>query len=57
MLVVRAGATTREGALAACQRFAEDGVAVLGTILNDWTPKEGSAGQYYYHSYGAYGKK
>ncbi len=57
VLVVRAGATTREGALAACQRFAEDGVAVLGTILNDWTPKEGSAGQYYYHSYGAYGKK
>ena len=57
VLVVRAGATTREGALAACQRFAEDGVSVLGTILNDWTPKEGSAGQYYYHSYGAYGKK
>ena len=57
VLVVRAGATTREGALAACQRFTEDGVAVLGTILNDWSPKEGSAGQYYYHSYGAYGKK
>ena len=57
VLVVRAGATTREGALAACQRFAEDGVAVLGTILNDWSPREGSAGQYYYHSYGAYGQK
>ena len=44
MLVVRADATTREGALAACQRFAEDGVAVLGTILNDWTPKGGLRG-------------
>lgn len=57
VLVVRAGVTTREGAMAACRRFAEDGVAVLGTILNDWNPKEGSPGQYYYHSYGSYGKK
>ena len=57
VLVVRAGVTTREGAMSACQRFAEDGVAVLGTILNDWSPAEGPAGQYYYHSYGAYGKK
>jgi capsular exopolysaccharide synthesis family protein len=57
VLVVRAGVTTREGASSACQRFAEDGVAVLGTILNDWTPAEGSEGHYYYQSYGAYGHK
>ncbi len=57
VLVVRAGVTTREGATSACHRFAEDGVAVLGTILNDWSPAEGSAGQYYYHSYGAYGQR
>jgi polysaccharide biosynthesis transport protein len=57
VLVVRAGVTTREGATSACQRFAEDGVSVLGTILNDWSPKEGSPGHYYYHSYGAYGQK
>uniref|UniRef100_Q01XL7 non-specific protein-tyrosine kinase n=1 Tax=Solibacter usitatus (strain Ellin6076) TaxID=234267 RepID=Q01XL7_SOLUE len=57
VLVVRAGVTTREGATSACQRFAEDGIAVLGTILNDWTPKEGSPSHYYYHSYEAYGQK
>jgi capsular exopolysaccharide synthesis family protein len=57
VLVVRAGVTTREGAASACQRFAEDGVAVLGTVLNDWTPNEGSQGHYYYQSYGAYGQK
>ena len=36
ILVLRAGRTTRDAALAATQRFAEDGTPVLGTILNDW---------------------
>ena len=36
ILVVRAGKTTRDAAIAARQRFSEDGTQVLGTILNDW---------------------
>jgi capsular exopolysaccharide synthesis family protein len=52
VLVVRAGVTTREGASAACERFSNDGIPVLGTILNDWTPDPGSRiGSYYYGQY------
>jgi polysaccharide biosynthesis transport protein len=36
ILVIHAGRTTREGAAFCCQRFAEDGARVLGTILNSW---------------------
>jgi len=36
VLVVRANRTTREAAGAACQRFADDGTGVLGSVLNDW---------------------
>jgi succinoglycan biosynthesis transport protein ExoP len=39
VLVIRAGHTSRDTAAAAKQRFAEDGTAVLGTILNDWNGK------------------
>jgi receptor protein-tyrosine kinase len=39
VLVIRAGHTSRDTASAAKQRFAEDGTAVLGTILNDWSGK------------------
>jgi capsular exopolysaccharide synthesis family protein len=53
VLIVRAGVTTKENALAVCQRFLDDGVPVLGTILNDWAPPEvGNYGDYYY-GYGA----
>lgn len=52
VLVVRSGITTREGASAACERFLSDGIPVLGTILNDWTPQPGSDLPYYY--YGKY---
>jgi capsular exopolysaccharide synthesis family protein len=38
VLVVRAGFTTRESALAARQRFADDGARVLGSILNHFNP-------------------
>lgn len=38
ILVLRAGQTTHDAALAARQRFAEDGTPVLGTILNNWDP-------------------
>ena len=46
VLVVRAGHTTREGAMAAIQRLIEDRSNVLGTVLNDWNPKK-SPGSYY----------
>lgn len=49
ILVVRAGVTTREGATAACERFHDDGIPVLGTVLNDWTPADNSQFSYYYY--------
>ncbi|MBV9766940.1 MAG: polysaccharide biosynthesis tyrosine autokinase [Acidobacteriaceae bacterium] len=52
ILVVRAGLTTRDAALAARQRFSEDGTSLLGTILNDWNPKNSPNG--YYGNYGYY---
>jgi capsular exopolysaccharide synthesis family protein len=52
VLVIRAGQTTTESALSACQRFAEDGTRVLGTILNSWDPK--TTGAYGYGGYADY---
>jgi Mrp family chromosome partitioning ATPase len=52
VLVMRAGKTTRAAAQAACQRFAEDGTRLLGTILNDWNPKRSPNG--YYGNYNGY---
>jgi capsular exopolysaccharide synthesis family protein len=57
ILVTRAGHTTRDAALAARQRFEEDGTRVLGTILNDWNPKSSTGGFYghyqgHTHDYG-----
>ena len=49
-LVVRAGKTTRHAALAARQRFSEDGTRMLGTILNCWDPKRSPNGYYGYHN-------
>jgi capsular exopolysaccharide synthesis family protein len=49
ILVVRSGQTTTESALFACQRFAEDGTRVLGTVLNSWNPR--STPRYGYGSY------
>jgi capsular exopolysaccharide synthesis family protein len=67
ILVVRAGKTTRDAIMAANQKFAEDGTRVLGTILNDWNPKNSPGGyygyyngyynSYYKHGYGAESKK
>jgi capsular exopolysaccharide synthesis family protein len=52
ILVIRAGSTTRDAAQAAFQRFQEDGTIVLGTILNDWNPKNAPSGYYgYYNGY------
>ena len=53
ILVLKAGQTTRDMALAATQRFAEDGTPVLGTILNQWNPNSAAGYGYYsdYHQY------
>lgn len=40
ILITRAGRTMRDAAVAATQRFSEDSIRVLGTILNDWDPKK-----------------
>jgi capsular exopolysaccharide synthesis family protein len=59
VLVVRSGRTTRDAALLARGRFAEDGIPILGTILNFWNPKTPGYGYYryyyagYHHYYGA----
>jgi capsular exopolysaccharide synthesis family protein len=38
VLVVRSGLAFRESVIALVQRFAQDGIPILGTILNDWDP-------------------
>ncbi len=50
VLVVRAGQTTRDAAMAAKERLATDGVRLLGTVLNDWNPKNSRGGYYGYYS-------
>jgi receptor protein-tyrosine kinase len=59
ILVVRSGVTTRDAALLAMGRLVDDGIPILGTILNFWNPKTPGYsyyGQYYakyhYHYYG-----
>lgn len=37
VLVVRANRTARETLRAACLRLMQDGIPILGTVLNDWT--------------------
>jgi Mrp family chromosome partitioning ATPase len=55
LLVVRAKKTTRDAAVAARMRLKEDGIKILGTILNDWNPKHSRGGYYgYYDSYSRY---
>jgi capsular exopolysaccharide synthesis family protein len=55
VMVVRAGQTTRDAAIAARERLAEDGTRVLGTILNDWNPTKSPNGYYgYSNGYGYY---
>ena len=53
VMVLRAGETTRDVAVAACQRFREDGTPLLGTILNGWNPALTGYGYDYKH-YEAY---
>jgi capsular exopolysaccharide synthesis family protein len=50
ILVLRAGRTTRETALAARMRLEQDNTRIVGTILNDWNP-QGGAYKHYYKRY------
>jgi capsular exopolysaccharide synthesis family protein len=49
ILVVRSAVTTRDAAALAQRRFAEDGIPLMGVILNGWNPK--TPGYHYYRYY------
>jgi receptor protein-tyrosine kinase len=51
ILVIRAGQTTRDLAMTAKQRLVDDGIAVLGTVLNRWDLKSTTRYSYYSESY------
>jgi polysaccharide biosynthesis transport protein len=52
ILVLRARRSKREDATVSLERLAEDGVPVLGMILNDWDPiKDGNGLSHSYYSY------
>jgi succinoglycan biosynthesis transport protein ExoP len=62
VLVIRSDHTDRMEALAAQEKLWEDGIPILGTVLNDWNPNNdrqkrpygGYGGYYpYYHRYSA----
>lgn len=52
VFVVRSGKTTRDTILSARDRFAQDDIRILGSILNDWNPK--LTGYYGYENYKDY---
>jgi len=58
ILILRSALTTRDAALLAKQRFLDDGIPLMGTILNNWNPNTPGYGYYrnyfagYYHYYG-----
>ena len=54
LLVFRAGKTTREAAFTAQECFRQDGIAILGTVLNDWNSRKSRerAQQYSRYAYG-----
>ena len=56
ILILRSAHTTRDAALLAKQRFVEDGIPLMGTILNNWNPNTPGYGYYrnYYEGYYAY---
>ena len=53
ILILRSAYTTRDAALLAKQRFLDDGIPVMGTILNNWNPDTPGYGYYrnYYEGY------
>jgi succinoglycan biosynthesis transport protein ExoP len=55
MTDARAEGTTRDAIVAATQRFTEDRIRVLGTILNAWDPKRSGNSDYGYYKGSYYG--
>ncbi len=58
LLIFRSGKTSRDSALSMQQCLAQDGICVLGTVLNDWDPRKSqNNGTYnkYLRSYAAAG--
>ncbi|MEZ5353290.1 MAG: polysaccharide biosynthesis tyrosine autokinase [Bryobacteraceae bacterium] len=51
ILVLRAGKTTRDAAMLAKQRLVDDGIHILGTVLNGWNPKDKNRYGYYRYNY------
>ena len=49
ILVIRAGHVPWESAKAAEQRLRDDGITVLGTVLNGWDPARSAYGAYPYN--------
>lgn len=54
ILVCRSGKTTGEQLAFSYRRLAEDGIEVIGTILNDWNPR--SEDPAYFNSYSDYAR-
>ena len=54
LLVLRSGHTDKDSAMAARRQLAHDRVELLGTILNDWDPKQAGAAAAYGSYYSAY---
>jgi capsular exopolysaccharide synthesis family protein len=60
LLVLRSGHTDRESAMAAREQLLQDRIELLGTVLNDWDPRQVSPNSRYnsyYNSYKRYQSK
>ena len=57
VLIARAGETTRDAILAAKERLGEDCIRILGTVLNDWNPKNSPGGYYGVYRQDYYGPR
>ncbi len=56
VLVCRAGHTAKEQVSMAAQRFIEDGIPVVGVVLNEWDPRTDSAYGSAYYGFKRYAK-
>ncbi len=59
VLVLRSGHTTKVMAKAAVERLMDDGIPIVGTVLNDWSPAKARRSYYpgYYHYSDPHGPK
>jgi Mrp family chromosome partitioning ATPase len=56
VLVLRANHTSWPSAAAAAQKLQMDGVAILGTVLNDWSPSPDTDAYGYRHLHKYYSR-